>query len=95
MYELILDISSGTFKFEIDHAVYYNHKIYIIIAVTRKQALYSGDLNSQLVRYSNGPKQLAHKMFHYSSNVVNSKLIVSYSSGNKFGNQMAFGNQIF
>ena len=29
-------------------------------------AIYSGDLNSELVRYSNGPKQFARRMVRYS-----------------------------
>ena len=36
---------------------------------------YSGDLNSELVRYLNGPKQFIHCMVCYASHVLNSKLI--------------------
>ena len=35
--------------------------------------MYSGDLNTGLVWYSNGPEQFVHRMVHYSSNVLNSK----------------------
>ena len=41
---------------------------------------YSGDLNSKLVRYSNGPKQFARRMVRYSSHDLNSELKVRYSS---------------
>ena len=51
----------------------------------------SGDLKSELVRYSNGPKQFVHQMVRYSSHVLNSELIVCYSNGKKLDNQMAFG----
>ena len=34
------------------------------------------DLNSELVQYSNGPKQFARRMVHYSSYDLKSKLIV-------------------
>ena len=52
---------------------------------------YSGDLNSELVQYLNGPKQFIHQMVHYSSHVLNSELIVHYLNGKKLGNQMSFG----
>ena len=41
-------------------------------------AKYSGDLNIELVWYSNGPKQFVHLMVCYSSHVLNSKLIVCF-----------------
>ena len=40
---------------------------------------YSGDLNSELVRYSNGPKQFTRRMVCYSSHDLNGKLKVRYS----------------
>ena len=52
-------------------------------------------LNSKLVWYANGPKQFVHQMPRYLSHVLNSELIVRYSNGKKFGNQMAFGDQTF
>ena len=42
--------------------------------------VYSGDLNSKLVRYSNGSKQFARRMVHYSSHDLKSELKVHYSS---------------
>ena len=56
---------------------------------------YSGDLNRDLVRYSNGPKQFVPRMVHYSGHVLNSKLIVRFLNGKKFGIPMAFGYQTF
>ena len=50
------------------------------------------DLNSKLIRYSNGPKQFVHQMVRYSSHVSRIELIVCYSNGKKFGNQIAFGH---
>ena len=38
---------------------------------------YSGNLNSELVQYSNGPKQFARQMVRYSSNDLNSKFRLS------------------
>ena len=55
--------------------------------------MYSGDLISDIVRSSNGPKQFVPQMICYSSHVVNSKLIVCYLNGKHFGNQVAFGYQ--
>ena len=57
--------------------------------------MYSGDLISELVWYSNGPKQFVPQMICYSSHVVNSKLIVCYLNGKNFCNQMAIGYQTF
>ena len=54
---------------------------------------YSGDLNSELVQYSNGPKQFVPWMACYLSHVWNSELIVWYLNGKKFKNRMAFGHQ--
>ena len=45
---------------------------------------YSGDLNSELVRYSNGPKQFARQMVRYSSHGLNSELIFRYSDHRVF-----------
>ena len=45
---------------------------------------YSGDLNSELVRYLNGPKQFARRMVCYSSHDLNSELIVRYSGHRVF-----------
>ena len=45
--------------------------------------------------YSNGPKQFVRWMVCYLSHVLNSELIVCYSIGKKFGNQMPFGFQTF
>ena len=45
---------------------------------------YSGDLNRELVRYSNGPKQLARRMVRYSSHDLNSELKVRYSGHRVF-----------
>ena len=57
--------------------------------------MYSGDLISKIVWYSNGPKQLVCQMVCYSSHVLNSELIVHYSNGKKFDNRIAFGYQTF
>ena len=38
--------------------------------------IYSGDLNNELVWFSNGPKQLVPQMVHYLGHVLNSKLKV-------------------
>ena len=46
--------------------------------------MYSGDLTSELVRYSNGPKQFARQMVRYSSHDLNSKLKVCYSGHKVF-----------
>ena len=46
---------------------------------------YSGDLNSQLVRYSNGCKQFASRMVRYTSHGLNSELKVCYSDVNDAG----------
>ena len=67
----------------------------LMTTVWRSLRLYSGDLNSDLVRYLNGPKQFVCWMVCYSSHVLNSELIVCYSNGKKFGNQIAFGYQTF
>ena len=46
-----------------------------------KERKYSGDLNCELVWYSNGLKQFVRQMICYSSHALNSKLMVSYSIG--------------
>ena len=56
---------------------------------------YSGDLYSELVWYSNGPKQLVLWMVRYSSHVLNGEQIVCYLNGKKFGNQKPFGYWTF
>ena len=61
----------------------------------KKKEKYSVDLNCEFVGYSNGPKQFVRRMVCYLSHVLNSKLIVCYSIGKKFGNQMPFGFQTF
>ena len=40
----------------------------------------AGDLNSELVRYSNGRKQFASQMVQYSSHDLNSEQKVCYAS---------------
>ena len=55
-------------------------RIVIIIVCQTFIGAYSGDLNSTLVRYSNGPKQFARRMVLYSSHDLNSELKVHYSS---------------
>ena len=57
--------------------------------------MYSGDLNSGLVWYSNGPEQFAHRMVHYSSDVLNSKKKVCYSNGKKFGGKWYLVTKLF
>ena len=57
--------------------------------------MYSGDLNSELVKYSNGPEQFVHRMVRCSSHVLKSELKVCNSNGTKFVNRMAFGYQAF
>ena len=46
----------------------------------------SGDLNSKLVRYSDGPNQFVPQIVRNSSHVLNRELIVCYSNDKKFGN---------
>ena len=69
--------------------------VFVIISYLFTFTLYSGDLNSKLVWYKNGPKQFVHQMVGFTSHVLNSKLIVRYLNGKKFGNQMAFGELTF
>ena len=57
--------------------------------------MYSGDLNSKLVQYSDGPKQFVHWKVHYSSHALNTEQIIRYLNGKKFGNWMPFGYQTF
>ena len=57
--------------------------------------MFSGDLNSELVKYSNGPEQFVHRMVRCSSHVLKSELKVCNSNGTKFVNRMAFGYQTF
>ena len=45
---------------------------------------YSGDLNSELVWYLNGPKQFASWMVWYSRHGLNNELIVRYSDHRVF-----------
>ena len=54
---------------------------------------YSGDLNSKLVQYSNGPKQFAPWMVPYSGHGLNSKLIVCSSGHRLFCRINAPGEQ--
>ena len=56
---------------------------------------YSEDLNSELVWFSNGPKQLSPQIVRYTTHVLNNELVIRYFNGKKFGNQMAFGYQNF
>ena len=51
---------------------------------------YSGDLNSELVRYLNGPKQLINWMVHYSGHGLNTTLIVCYI-GHDLNNELLPG----
>ena len=57
-----------------------------IIVCTRTKK-YKWNLNSKLVRYSNGPKQFLRWMLRYLSHVLNSKLIVHFWNGKKFSNR--------
>ena len=53
------------------------HKwILLIIQKHSGNTRYSEDLKSELVWYSNGPKQLARRMVRYSSHDLNSEIIV-------------------
>ena len=52
-----------------------------------KFMLYSGDLNNELVRYSNGPKLFDRRMVRYSSHGLNSELLVRYS-GHGLNNEL-------
>ena len=49
--------------------------------------LYSGDLNRELVWYSNGSKQFVPQLVRYSSHVLNMELIVCYSNGKNFSTE--------
>ena len=52
-----------------------------------REVVYSGDLNTELIRYSNGSKLFDHRMVPYSGHGFNSKLKVRYSNGrNHFSN---------